>query len=603
MKNITDKLQTLFPTFRAKLLFAFFTCILLPLSVIGFMLYTVTYRIASDRIMDSAILADDQLNVQINNRLDQTENVADSIQYNMYTLSSIDNELSEYIPAFNEVRNNIYLYKTTFGFRHIYVFLPEEQMGASEGLYFMPLSKLYDFPLMDSQLENPGTSSIWFFQKNSELPFILDTEEVCGNSIACCRILKNQSTGEIDYAYIILLNPDELSDILENTFSDSRITSYLVSPEGQIMAHTSKNQCGTFLTDEKITSITTASINHEDSIYIENGIHYHTVTLDNGWYHVTEIPEGYVGENTFVLLKTIIIAFVIIIPLTLFMILLFSKNLTKRVLRLSNAMENFRLDKQSSSTVLNLIPANRSPELYDEIDKLGLTFMNMQSSLNENMQSILDLSLSEEKLKYQLLQSQINPHFLYNILGTIKTCQSIGKLDIAEQMITDLTMFYRLSLRKSSDKIAIRDELEIARLYLDMEKLCHSENLSWEIHAEDGIENFLICRFTLQPFLENSILHGYSRTVTHLHIKVDVMYGDDDVIITITDDGIGIEPEQLQELHDTLDQKIVNYEKHFGIGNVNKRISSPSFGNGSVQIDSTPGKGTCITICFEQMEE
>ena len=59
-------------------------------------------------------------------------------------------------------------------------------------------------------------------------------------------------------------------------------------------------------------------------------------------------------------------------------------------------------------------------------------------------------------------------------------------------MITDLTQFYRLSLRKSGDRILIRDELEIARLYLNMEKLCHNETLSWEIHAEDGIENFLI---------------------------------------------------------------------------------------------------------------
>ena len=249
------------------------------------------------------------------------------------------------------------------------------------------------------------------------------------------------------------------------------------------------------------------------------------------------------------------------------------------------------------------LPEDKEPELYDEIDKLGLAFTNMQTTLRENMESILELSLSEEKLKYQLLQSQINPHFLYNILGTIKTCQSIGRLDIAGQMITDLTQFYRLSLRKSGDRILIRDELEIARLYLNMEKLCHNETLSWEIHAEDGIENFLICRFTLQPFLENCILHGYSRTTPTIHIIVDVIYGDDDVIITICDNGIGIESEQLEELKNTLKNKTVDYEKHFGIGNVNKRISSPSFGNGTVEIDSIPGKGTQITITFAQMEE
>ena len=84
---------------------------------------------------------------------------------------------------------------------------------------------------------------------------------------------------------------------------------------------------------------------------------------------------------------------------------------------------------------------------------------------------------------------------------------------------------------------------------------------------------------------------------------MNIMYGDDEVIITIADNGIGIQPEQLKELQDTLENKTVNYEKHFGIGNVNKRISSPSFGNGSVQIESTPGEGTKVTIIFEQMEE
>ena len=67
-------------------------------------------------------------------------------------------------------------------------------------------------------------------------------------------------------------------------------------------------------------------------------------------------------------------------------------------------------------------------------------------------------------------------------------------------MIANLTAFYRLTLRKSKELIPIKDELEIARLYLEMEKLCHKDNLDWEIEAEDGIENFLICKFTLQPF-------------------------------------------------------------------------------------------------------
>ena len=78
-------------------------------------------------------------------------------------------------------------------------------------------------------------------------------------------------------------------------------------------------------------------------------------------------------------------------------------------------MENFRIGNDSDVQIQEtapLLPEDKEPELYDEIDKLGLAFTNMQTTLRENMESILELSLSEEKLKYQLLQSQINPHFI-----------------------------------------------------------------------------------------------------------------------------------------------------------------------------------------------
>lgn len=170
-------------------------------------------------------------------------------------------------------------------------------------------------------------------------------------------------------------------------------------------------------------------------------------------------------------------------------------------------------------------------------------------------------------------------------------------------MIADLTAFYRLTLRKSKELIPIKDELEIARLYLEMEKLCHKDNLDWEIEAEDGIENFLICKFTLQPFLENSILHGISSGTPAVFISIHVLYGDDTVVISIEDNGAGMDSETLAQLRHAIEHNVIDYEKHFGVSNVSSRISNPLYGNGSVRISSNPGNGTYVTIEFEQMEE
>lgn len=169
-------------------------------------------------------------------------------------------------------------------------------------------------------------------------------------------------------------------------------------------------------------------------------------------------------------------------------------------------------------------------------------------------------------------------------------------------MITDLTRFYRMTLHKSDELILLRDELEIATLYLNMEKHCRNNNLDWEVNLEDGIENFLICRFTLQPFLENSILHGISAQTPNILIRIDVSYGDETVLVRISDNGIGIMPDKLAELRQSLDGKTIAYDKHFGICNVNARISSTHYGDGHIDIQSSPGNGTCVTIEFLQME-
>ena len=473
-----------FSHFQNRILCAFLLCTLIPIFIIGGISYAVSYNIAKDKILNASISADAQLHTQFDNRLQQVENIADTLQYNMYNLMQADAPMDT-LAMLSEIRSNLSMFKTSFDPAYINIFLPDEHMASSESLYFFPVSKLSDFQIPKEVLENPGTSSVWFYQDLLSVPFLVNNSYHITNSVSCCRVLKHPGTDSIKYAYIIYLDASEFSSILQEIFHDNQIPSYILTDNGKIVA--SNNP-----------SLLSASLDEE---------------------------------------------------------------------------------------------------------KLGITFEKMQHSLNDNLQSILELSLTEERLKYQLLQSQINPHFLYNILGSIQTCQSLGKLDIANQMLTNLTRFYRMTLRKSEDLISIRDELTIAQLYLEMEKLCHNDNLTWEINMEDGIDNFLICKFTLQPFLENSIMHGLSQKTPEVHISIDLSYGDDTVIIVITDNGIGMAKEQLLELQKTLDEKIVNYEKHFGIGNVNKRISNPYFGNGRISVESCLYEGTSITIEFDQMEK
>ena len=471
-----------FSHFQNRILCAFLLCTLIPIFIIGGISYAVSYNIAKDKILNASISADAQLHTQFDNRLQQVENIADTLQYNMYNLMQADAPMDT-LAMFSEIRSNLSMFKTSFDLAYINIFLPDEHMASSESLYFFPVSKLSDFQIPKEVLENPGTSSVWFYQDLLSVPFLVNNSYHITNSVSCCRVLKHPGTDSIKYAYIIYLDASEFSSILQEIFQDNQITSYILTDNGKIVASNNPSLLSASLDEEKLDFL----YNKGDSLKKRAHTNYHTTTLRNGWLQVTEIPDSYIMQNTHILIKSILLTILISLPLTILVVVLISKNLTRRIKTLSRAMETLQLDA-SDTNMKALVPQDRAPETFDEIDKLGITFEKMQHSLNDNLQSILELSLTEERLKYQLLQSQINPHFLYNILGSIQTCQSLGKLDIANQMLTNLTRFYRMTLRKSEDLISIRDELTIAQLYLEMEKLCHNDNLTWEINMEDGIE-------------------------------------------------------------------------------------------------------------------
>lgn len=592
-------MRRLFSHFRTKLLLAFILCTMIPLTAIGIVSYRVSYTIAQDKTIESAILAADQLQIQLNARLSQVERVADSIQYHMYSLGrSSSGHMADYVDALTLIRNNISLYKSTFDFYHICIFLPQDRFGSDEGLFFYPLDEMSKFRLTEQEFRNLGSSSRWVTRPDVSLPFILSSDFSRTDTVICCRAMHNQGTDVLEYAYFILLDVAELYDTLSASFGSTPVSSYVLSSNGYVIAHSIPEKGGVYLSD----SVCLPLYDGVGTTFQNEESYCHVMPLDNGWYHVTEIPKSYISSSVNVLLRSIIFTLLCSLPLILLVILLVSRNLTKRLTELSFAMESFRLSPVSSKNSTVSLPRPAHPDACDEIDRLGLTFEQMLTTIRQNLQSILDLSLSEERLKYQLLQSQINPHFLYNILGSIQSCLLMDKLETADLMITDLTRFYRLTLRKSGELIRLQDELEIAALYLNMEKLCHSNTLDWDISLEDGIENFMICKFTLQPFLENSILHGICEKTPDIHIRINCRYGDDTVIITIEDNGAGICDNQLHELQQSLKNRTVNYEKHFGISNVNARIASDLYGNGHVSIDSRLYHGTTVTIEFAQIE-
>ena len=439
MKKKINYIRKICSRFQAKLLLAFLLCTLLPLLVIGGISYSVSYNISEQRILNASIFSDDQLNLQINERLSHVESVADSMQYDMYTLMQAE-EPMECLSALTDTRNNLSLFKSTFDLYYASIFLPSGHLGADEGLYFFPLDDLKKYSIPASALTNPGASSIWFLQKNVSVPFSISGSNKSSDCMACCRILKDTETKRIRYAYILFLDIKEFSGYLEESFADKNIASYILTDQGELVAHNSPDKIS--CPDKELLE----SLKKESgTVFYKNKINYHCVRLQNGWYHITEIPDSYIQENVRVLIQSILLILLFSLPLTILIILFISKKLTKKIRILSGAMEHLTLDSPKED-LSELIPPGKDPETYDEIDRLGLTFQKMQLSLKENIVLILNKikkiprqeaeALAEDMLKRVRLEAEMDKMPAFVSGGQAQ------RASIARALATDLQLIF-----------------------------------------------------------------------------------------------------------------------------------------------------------------
>ena len=578
-----------FSHFQNRLLCAFLLCTLIPIFIIGGISYAVSYNIAEDKILNASISADAQLRTQFDDRLQQVENIADTLQYNMYNLMQADAPMDT-LAMLSEIRSNLSMFKTSFNLAYINIFLSDEHMASSESLYFFPVSKLSDFQISKETLENPGTSSVWFYQDLLSVPFLVNNSYHMTNSVSCCRVLKHPCTDSIKYAYIIHLDASEFSSILQESFQDNQITSYILTDNGKIVASNNPSLLSDSLDEEKLDFL----YNKGDSLKKRSHTNYHTTTLRNGWLQVTEIPDSYIMQNTRILIKSILLTILISLPLTILVVVLISKNLTRRIKTLSRAMETLQLDA-SDTNMKALVPQDRAPETFDEIDKLGITFEKMQHSLNDNLQSILELSLTEERLKYQLLQSQINPHFLYNTLETIRMQARIHNQPDIEELAKMLAKIMRRNIQVSNTLQPLKSELKLVEYYLKIQDYRFHDRIHYRIETEGDIEPLKVMPLLIQPFVENAFVHGLEAKESggEIVIRVEVR---SHLWITVTDNGCGMSMEKLDEVRRGLNDFENLDRTHIGICNVNQRIKLQYGEDYGVEFESKTGAGTKVCI-------
>lgn len=261
--------------------------------------------------------------------------------------------------------------------------------------------------------------------------------------------------------------------------------------------------------------------------------------------------------------------------------------------------------------IISFLDNSQPPaDSIEEEDKNELMYIinSIQTHINDKtkMAEILEERMKLlRKSQYDMLQTQINPHFLYNTLETINWMaynMSNSENPVSKSLI-NLASFFRNTLT-SGYFVSIENEIKYTNEYVNILALRYGDLFDIEWDIDESILSYTIIKICLQPIIENAVYHGIKQKNDKGLIKIKGLCDDNNIILIVSDDGIGIEKDALDELNKTLSEtSFTNEKSHIGLSNVNQRIKIIFGDSYGIHVKSTVGVGTDVYVTIPKKEQ
>ena len=520
-----------------------------------------------------------QLGESVDSYLRNAMKVSDSIYYNVIKNTDISND---------DIKKGMNL-----------IYVNNDNMiddialisGKGELIESMPALRLKD---------NSNVLEKDFFKKsmaeseyiNFSMPHIRDLFDRNENSyswvISLSRAVEVTDEGKATQA-LLLINLNYR--YFEETFSNVNLGNggyvYLTNDRGDIIWHPKQNEIysGRFNEDNKYAATL------KDGITVEN-LSGKNLTLNvrtigyTGWKLVGVTPSAALGVDG------IKFRFFVLFVADLFLFLLaminafISDKISNPIKRLDGSVREI----ESGNLDVEILPSGSY-----EVEHLGKSIKNMLGRIKVLMSDLVAEHNAKRKSEFDTLQSQINPHFLYNTLDIIVWMIENENSDKAVNIVTALAKFFRISLSKGKNIITVKDEVEHVRNYLMIQNMRFKNRFEYSIDVDEKVLSYSSLKLMLQPLVENAIYHGMEFMDGDGEIDVKVFKEDNSLYFTITDNGLGMSEDMVETL---LSKDFVPSKKGSGIGvkNVNERIKLYFGSEYGLKVESEPDEGTKITI-------
>ncbi|MCR6107734.1 sensor histidine kinase [Salipaludibacillus agaradhaerens] len=390
----------------------------------------------------------------------------------------------------------------------------------------------------------------------------------------------NTSNGDLSAVMIINLDPLIVENWLRKDHEDSHIV--LLDHMGAIVASTNQeeiggNEYGGLINGSQESFFDSPS---QSQRQLENNLVVTSSIPSVNWTVIQITPYEELTEGSVNMAKKLGLIGVVGVLIVLIVTFFLTKKFTYPILQLANVMKSYRLTQTKVSL----------PQGYrNEFGELFEGFEELTNNMEELYKSLDDQHHRQRKAEIKALQANINPHFLYNTLDQLNWMAiEKGNIDIS-RMLELLGKMLRIGLSKGESIITIRDELKYLEYYMNLQKIQLEDRLTYDMRVSDNVLNYYIPKLTLQPFVENAIIHGF-RDRRHGVIMIDMKENAQDLILYVIDNGIGFSKPPL----------LTNSQQHlggYGIKNVIERLNVYFGDKADVQIDSEEGRTTVsITI-------
>lgn len=346
---------------------------------------------------------------------------------------------------------------------------------------------------------------------------------------------------------------------------------------------------------------------YEENIEIwENDIQIVTTLIRESvfqyiFYEMKELEQTRLEYQSFYtqMMTTSLVAFVLLAILLILFSVYIPKSITRPITQLSNVMD--QVSKGDLSVRSNVNTGGEVGVLSDSMNV-------MIDKINELLEQVTTEQVRLRTAELELLQSQINPHFLYNTLDTITWLAEGSDRKMVVSMVKSLSDFFRTTLNKGKDIICIEEELHHVKSYLEIQQVRYQDIMEYEIDVPSELNNYMIPKITIQPLVENALYHGIKNKRGKGKITIYGTGYNDYFILTIHDNGIGMTPERLAKVK----SKLSNFENKdaeatvmrpgdsdgdvFGLYNVNERIALKFGKEYGISVESVYTESTTVTV-------